>query len=167
MTSRSHAYLLPYVRCRLIIYYLIYVRLTLTLAKVCPPVQAITIGIFPSFNLLYKELSPGFHLVDNFQNSFSFNTVDWKINNAKFVYLQKLSKVFEDSLQNFNTVLILSDVSIKNQVAMSITHIHYSHNIIAKTIYHAMNITTTEAELFTIRIVKSIKLFMSQKFLIS
>ena len=45
------------------------------------------IGIFPSFNLLHKELSSGFHLVDNFQNCFSFNTVDWKINNAKFTYL--------------------------------------------------------------------------------
>ena len=34
------------------------------------------INIFPSFNLLYKELSPGFCLVNTFQNYFSFNIVD-------------------------------------------------------------------------------------------
>jgi len=34
------------------------------------------IGILSSFNLLYEELSPGFHLVDTFQNHFSFNTMN-------------------------------------------------------------------------------------------
>ena len=34
---------------------------------------------------------------------------------------------------------------------MSIIHICCGHNVVAKTIHHAVNITTTEAELFTIR----------------
>ena len=34
---------------------------------------------------------------------------------------------------------------------MSITHICCGHNIVAKTIYHAVNITMTEAKLFAIR----------------
>ena len=43
---------------------------------------------------LHKELSFSFHLVDTFQNRFSFNSVDWKIDEAKCVHLQKLNKVF-------------------------------------------------------------------------
>jgi len=39
----------------------------------------------------------------------------------------------------------------KNNVATSITHTHCGHNIMARTIHHAVNITSTEAELFTIR----------------
>jgi len=34
---------------------------------------------------------------------------------------------------------------------MSITHICYGYNIVAKTIHHAINITMTEAKLFAIR----------------
>lgn len=81
---------------------------------------------------LHKELSFSFHLVDTFQNRFSFNSVDWKIDEAKCTHLHK---VFEDS----------SDASIKNQVATSIAHIYCGHNIVAKTIHHAVNITLTEA----------------------
>ncbi len=67
---------------------------------------------------------------------------------TKYVYFQKLNKVFKNFLQDSNTVLILSDASIKNEVAISIT---YSHNIVAKTIHHAVNIITTKAKLFAIR----------------
>jgi len=42
MTSRSRAYLLSLFRCRLIIILTIFVRLTLTLAKVCPYFRLIT-----------------------------------------------------------------------------------------------------------------------------
>ena len=59
--------------------------------------------------------------------------------------------MFKDSLQEINTVVVLSDTNIKNQVVTSITHICYSHNIMAKTIHHAVNIITTKAKLFVIR----------------
>ena len=36
-------------------------------------------------------------------------------------------------------------------ITMSITHICYGHNIIAKTVYYAVNITMIEAKLFAIR----------------
>jgi len=45
------------------------------------------IGIFSSFNSSHKELSPGFYLVDTFQNCFSFNSVDQKIDKAKYAHL--------------------------------------------------------------------------------
>jgi len=50
-----------------------------------------------------------------------------------------------------NTVIIVTDASIKNHVTTSITHIHIYNCSVIKTVYHAVNITTTKAELFTIR----------------
>ena len=42
-------------------------------------------------------------------------------------------------------------MSIKNQVVALIAHIHIYNNPIIKTLYHAINITSTKAELFAIR----------------
>ena len=50
-----------------------------------------------------------------------------------------------------NSIVVISDTSIKNNVAISILHIHLSYNSIKKTIHHAVNITSTETELFAIR----------------
>ena len=47
--------------------------------------------------------------------------------------------------------IIISDMSIKNNVATSITHIYTSDKPLIKTIYHAVHVTSTEVELFTIR----------------
>ena len=47
-------------------------------------------------------------------------------------------------------VVVVSDASVKNQVATSIAHIYVFNNPIIKTLYHVINITTTEAELFAI-----------------
>ena len=52
---------------------------------------------------------------------------------------------------NSKTVIVILNISIKNQVTMSITHIHVYGTPIVKTIYHAINVTSTEAELFVIR----------------
>jgi len=38
------------------------------------------LNVVSSFNSWHKELSPGFCLVDIFQNHFSFNSVDQKVN---------------------------------------------------------------------------------------
>jgi len=47
--------------------------------------------------------------------------------------------------------LVVTDVSIKNNVATSIAHIHVHDKPVIKTVYHAVNVTTMEAELFAIR----------------
>ena len=49
------------------------------------------------------------------------------------------------------TAVVVLDPNIKNQVAMSIAHIHVHKTSVVKTIHHAINITSTEAELFVIR----------------
>ena len=52
---------------------------------------------------------------------------------------------------NLLTAVIVSDTSIKKHIIISIAHIHVHGNPIIKTIYHTINIMSTEAELFTIR----------------
>ena len=48
-------------------------------------------------------------------------------------------------------IIVVSNTSIRNNVAMYILYIHSYPNIIRKTIHYAINVTTTEAELFAIR----------------
>jgi len=50
-----------------------------------------------------------------------------------------------------NSVVVISDASIKNNITILILHIHSNSNGIKKTIHHAVNITSTETELFAIR----------------
>ena len=52
----------------------------------------------------------------------------------------------------------VSDASIKNQVAISIAHIHVHDNPVIKMLYHAINVTSTEAELFVIKYKESLTL---------
>ena len=47
--------------------------------------------------------------------------------------------------------IIISDTSIKNQVAISIAYIYVHDNSIIKTLHYAINITSTETKLFMIR----------------
>ena len=107
--------------------------------------------VFPAFNKPHKELSSSFRLVDNFPNYYSFHTVNWKNTKVKNAYIYLLNKIYDDFISDLNTVLVISDASVKNQVTTSILHIHQGWNIIAKTIYHTISITFTEIELFSIR----------------
>ena len=47
-------------------------------------------SILLAFNSLHKELSFGFCLIDIFQNCFSFNSVDQKVNDVKCTQLRKI-----------------------------------------------------------------------------
>jgi len=47
--------------------------------------------------------------------------------------------------------LVITDTSIKNNIAVSITHIHIYDHLIIKMLYHAMNMMSIKAKLFTIR----------------
>ena len=59
--------------------------------------------------------------------------------------------ITKDLLVKQDTVLIISDMSIKNKIATLISHIHRDQEIITKSIHYATNINFTKAELFTIR----------------
>jgi len=65
--------------------------------------------------------------------------------------LNKLNNIYLNVLNNTNTVLIIVDAGVKNNVATTIAHIYRDQTCIKKLYYQAMNILPTEVELFAIR----------------
>jgi len=63
----------------------------------------------------------------------------------------QLNKIAITSLLNHLYALVISDTGIKNNIATSIAHIHTHDKPIIKMIHHVVNVTSTEAKLFTIR----------------
>ena len=86
-----------------------------------------------------------------FENFFSFHMVKNNNNNNLKAYYLSLDNIALTSLLDSLIALVVIDTSIKNQVPMSIVHIHYWDCPIMKTIHYAINVMFTEAELFTIK----------------
>ena len=104
---------------------------------------------FPSFILLYSEFSPRLRRIDNFSDCISFNVCNKENNDNHHAHqLDKLALEFSSSP---STAIIVTDASIKNDVATSISHTHTYNRPIIKMIHHVVHITSTEAELFVIR----------------
>ena len=85
--------------------------------------------------------------MDFFSIHISFHKIHYKNKESKNAHLQKLNKITLETLSNANAVIIISDASIKDNVATLIS----CSNPIKKTLHHTINITITEAKLFTIR----------------
>jgi len=83
-------------------------------------------------------------------------------------YYFRLDRIYKDSLNNQNTIFIIADASIKNNVATWAFYIQKSHNIIKKSVHHIANVNFTEAELFAIRcgINQAIKIYDTLKIII-
>jgi len=107
--------------------------------------------VFSSFDSLNKEFSPGSHLVNIFSDQFSFISVNHKDLEALVTHQSRLNNIYKNSLTKYDTVFIVIDASVKNNVATSILHICRGQEIIAKTVYYVMNMTFSKAELFAIR----------------
>ena len=108
-------------------------------------------GIFPSFSPLYQEFTPGFCLSDIFSDCFSFNLANKKEKDKDKIHTQELDNIALWISSFPNTALIVTDASIKNDIATSILHIHQANHPLIKTVHHAAFITSSEAELFAIR----------------
>ena len=104
--------------------------------------------VFSSFNPLHPELLPGNRVIDIFSDCFSFHPVS-ECNSLKD-RIQKLDKLAIESSEVSTQALIITDASVKNNVATSISHIHIHDKPIIKTLHHASNVMSTEAELFAI-----------------
>ena len=104
---------------------------------------------FLSFTSLHSEFSPGHRMVDNFSDHFSFNVCD-KEKDDKY-HAHQLDKMVLELLSSPSTAIIALDTSIKNNVAILISHIHVYNRPIIKTIHHVVHVISTEVELFTIR----------------
>ena len=107
--------------------------------------------LFNSFNSFSSKFSFRNRLIDIFSSYFSFHLSDRKYAKFKKAHLYKLNKHILHILIDFKTTIIVLDASIKNQVAMFITHIHIYDSSIIKMIHYTINITSTKAKLFMIR----------------
>ena len=108
-------------------------------------------GIFPSFNSLSYEFSPGTWLIDTFPSYFLFCHANCENKKSRTTHIHKLNEYVFCASTNSKSVVVVSDASIKNTIAVSIAHVHLYLNPVKKTIHHAVNIISIEAELFTIR----------------
>jgi len=104
---------------------------------------------FPSFSFFNEEFKPGNCIVDIFPDQFSFHP---HLMNIK-KHMKNLDEVIFKASSNPSSTIVVSDASIKNQVATSISHIHSFDKSIIKTLYRAINITTAKGELFAIQCV--------------
>jgi len=107
--------------------------------------------IFPSFSSLNLEFSPGFRIIDNFSDHFSFNLVNKKEKEKDRIRTQELDEMVLCTSSSPHTALVVTDASIKNDIAISISHMHIANHPLTKTVHHAVFITSMEAELFAIR----------------
>jgi len=56
-----------------------------------------------------------------------------------------------ESSDSLSTAIVVTDASIKNDIAISILHMHTFNSPLIKTLHHTVFVTSTEAELFAIR----------------
>ena len=100
----------------------------------------------PSFSFFNKEFKPGNRLIDLFSDCFSFH---FQFSNTK-KHIEKLDEITLRASSNPSSTIIVSNASIKNHVATSISHIHSYNKPVVKTMHRVINVTTTEAKLFVI-----------------
>jgi len=108
-------------------------------------------GIFPSFSPLDPEFTPGQCIIDNFSDCFSFNLVNKTEKGKNNCRAQELDEMVLQNSSIPNTTLVITDASIKKDIATSVAHIHSTDRPLIKTVHHASFITSLEAELFAIR----------------
>ena len=106
-------------------------------------------GIFPSFSPLNLELNLGSRIVDIFSDRFSFNLANKeKSDKTRF---QQLDDMTLHSSSSPHTAIVVTDASVKNDIATLVSHIHVCDYPLIKMVHHVAFVTSTEAELFAIR----------------
>ena len=108
-------------------------------------------GIFWYFDSLNKEFHLRNRLVDSFLNCFSFHKADHSSEERKSYYCSYFNNIMLNASSDPSTVVVISDTSIKSNITMSVIYDHLFNNPLKKTLHHAINVTSTEAELFSIR----------------
>ena len=106
--------------------------------------------VFLSFDPFNKKFAPDHHLINIFSSCFFFH-ISSQSNKCLNVHIQALDNITLTFSSNLSIVLIVADASIKNQVATFISHVYIYNKQIIKMIHYTVNVTTTEAKLFTIR----------------
>ena len=98
-----------------------------------------------------SEFLPGSRLIDIFSSCFSIYKADYCNKESKAAHCCKLDNLVFNTLLDPNSVIAVSNTSIKNNIAISIAYIYSFSSLIKKIIYYTIDITSMEAELFAIR----------------
>ena len=107
--------------------------------------------IFPSFLPLNPEFSSGSCIIDIFSDQFSFNLVNKKEKEKDKIHAQELNDMVFHNSSLSHTALVITNTSIKKDIATSISYIHIANHLLTKTVHHALFVTSIEEELFSIR----------------
>jgi len=107
--------------------------------------------VFPSFAPLHPEFSPSHKVIDIFPSCFSFHLFSKQKDNSFKTHIQQLDNLAIESLSTPSHALVIIDAGVKNNAATSISHMHIHNKPVTKTLHHVVNVTSTEAKLFTIR----------------
>ena len=108
-------------------------------------------GIFLSFNSLSREFYLENRLVDSFSDCFSIYKADCSLEESKSHYCSCLDNLILTASSDLSTIVVVSDTSIKNNIATFIAHVYSFNNILKKMLHHTINIMTMKVELFAIR----------------
>ena len=114
-------------------------------------------AIFPAFDPLNDELSPGHRLINIFSDCILFHKVQYKnntnITNTNITFhLCNLNAITLKASSNIKSAIIVTNASVKsNNITTSVTHIYSCNNSSRKTIYYTINIMSIEAKLFVLK----------------
>ena len=67
------------------------------------------------------------------------------------LHIQQLDKITIEFSSDPSYALVITDASIKNNIAISLSHTHVHNKPLIKMLHHTVYITSSEAELFAIR----------------
>jgi len=107
--------------------------------------------VFLSFDPLNSEFVPGVRIIDTFSSCFSFHIFSKYNKDSLKSQVQQLDEMAIESLNFSSSTLVITDASVKNNIATSISYVHIHNKPITKTHYHTINVMSAEAELFIIR----------------
>jgi len=107
--------------------------------------------VFPLFDPLNPEFSPGDRIIDCFPNHFSFHLFSKSKDQHFKSCIQQLDNMAIESSNTPSNALTVMDTSVKNNITFSIAYIYIHNKLIIKTLHHTSNIISTKAEFFAIR----------------
>ena len=107
--------------------------------------------VFSSFDLLNSDFVPSYRIINTFSSYFSFHSFNKHSNDNFLSYSYQLNNLVIVSLENSLHTLVITNTSIRNNMATSIAHIHIHDRPVVKTLHHVVNVNNMEAKLFTIR----------------
>ena len=91
--------------------------------------------IFTTFDSLNLKFHPGSRLINIFSNYISFHNADHSFNKSKKAYCMKLDEIALELSSDPKLVIIITDASVKNNVAFSISYVYSFNDPLKKTLH--------------------------------